>query len=92
MTYVSSFVEELGCFPKITHANWLAPLSSSNLMLRLNKEALYDNNIKNVMLSFQTLNTISERIVLEPYQMEINIPYMVSSLKKSVRVFNGIIY
>lgn len=91
MSYVSSFVEELGCFPKITHANWLAPLSSSNLMLRLNKETLYDNSIKNVMLSFQTLNTIPERIVLEPYQMEINIPYMVSSLKKSVRVFNGII-
>lgn len=87
LPYISSFVEKLGFFPKITHANWLAPLGVSNLNLCLTKEILHDNNIKNLMFSFQTPNSISKRLVLKPYQMEIHLPSMVSSFKKSVSIF-----
>lgn len=57
-------------------------------MLRLSEETLHDSAIKNSMLSFQTLMSESERLVLEPYQMEINFPYIISSLKKAVSIFN----
>jgi len=87
LPYVSSFVEELGCFPKITHANRLAPLSSSDLTLCLNEETLHNSDIKDSILSLKTLNSVCKRIVLKPYRMEINLPYMISSLKKSVSAF-----
>lgn len=90
LPYVSSFVEKLVFFPKITHANWLAPLGVSNLNLCLNKEVLHDNNIKNVMFSFQTPNSVSKRLILKPYQMEIHLPSMVSLFKKSVSISNCI--
>jgi len=88
MSYVSSFVEQLGCFPKITHVNRLAPLSSSDVMLCLNEETLHNSDINDSILSLQTLNSVSQQIVLEPYQMNINLPYMISSLKNSVSAFD----
>jgi len=88
LPYISSFVEESACFPKIAHANRSAPLISSALdVLCLNEETLHNNDIKDSILSLQTLNSVPERIVLEPYRTEINLPYMVSSLKKSVKNF-----
>lgn len=86
MSYVSTFVEELSCFPKITHTNRVAPLSCSNLMLHLNEETLYDDNIQNSMLSLKILNTKPKRLVLKPYENEIHLPYMISSLKKAVSI------
>lgn len=89
LPYTSNFVEKLGFFPKITHANWLAPLGVSNLNLCLTKEILHDYNIKNLMFSFQTPNSVSKRLVLNPYQMEIHLPSMISSFKKSVSIFKS---
>jgi len=88
VSYVSRFVEDLGCFPKITHANQLAPLNMSDLNLYLKEEILHHKSIKNSMLVFQTTNPVFEQLVLEPYQVEINLPYMISSFRKSVCI-NG---
>jgi len=86
LPYVSSFIEELGFFPKITHTNHLASLRSSDLILHLKEEVFHENCIKNSILTFQTVNSLPKRPVLEPYQMEINFPYMISSLKTSVSI------
>lgn len=91
LPYVSTFVENLGCFPKVTHANWLAPSNLCDLKLPMIEEKLHEdeNNIaKNSMLPLQSLNSVSEKLVLEPYEMEIDFRFMISSLKKSVSVFN----
>lgn len=88
LPYVSLFVEELGYFPKFTHCNRLAPLSFSNLKLHLNNdETLNYNNFKNTIFSFYTSDSFSKRLVLEPQQIEINHPYIISSMKKSVSTF-----
>ncbi|XP_027838842.2 enhanced level of genomic instability 1 [Aphis gossypii] len=87
LPYISSFVEELGCFPKITHINHLASLKSSDFILHLKEEVFHENYNKNSFLTFQTVQSLPKRLVLEPYQMEINFPYMVSSLKTSVPNF-----
>lgn len=91
LPYVSSFVEESTCFPKIAHTNRSVSSISSDLsVLCLNEEMLHNSDINDSLLSLQTLNTVPGRIVLKPYQMEINLPYMISSLKKSVSAFDCI--
>ncbi|XP_008183276.1 ATPase family AAA domain-containing protein 5 [Acyrthosiphon pisum] len=87
LPYISSFVEEFGCFPKITHANHLTSLRSSDPILYLKEEVFHDNCNKNSILTFKTVHSLPKRLVLEPYQMEINFPYMISSLKTSVPNF-----
>lgn len=87
LPYISSFVEEEGCFPKITHTNRLASLKSSDFILRLEEEVFRENCHKNSILKFQNAHSLPKRPVLEPYQMEINFPYMISSLKMSVPNF-----
>jgi len=86
LPYISSFVEELGCFPKITHINHLTSFKSSDLILRLKEEVFHENYNKNSILTFQTVHSLPKRLILEPYQMEINFPYMISSLKTSVSI------
>lgn len=86
LPYISSFVEELGCFPKITHINHLASLKSSDIILHLKEEVFHENYNKNSILTFQTVHSLPKRLVLEPYQMEINFPYIISSLKTSVSI------
>uniref|UniRef100_A0A2H8TIW1 ATPase family AAA domain-containing protein 5 n=1 Tax=Melanaphis sacchari TaxID=742174 RepID=A0A2H8TIW1_9HEMI len=87
LSYISSFVEELGCFPKITHTNHLSSLKSSDSILNLKEEVFHENCIKNSILTFQTVLSLPNRLVLEPYQMEINFPLMISSIKTSVPNF-----
>lgn len=91
LPYVSSFVEELGCFPKITHTNWLAPLKNADFRLSLNKETLYVDELKNSLVLFQSSSSKPERLILKSQHVEINFPYMISSIKKSVSVYNYII-
>lgn len=86
LPYISSFVEEFGCFPKITHTNHLTSLRSSDPILCLKEEVFLDNCNKNSILTFKTVQSLPKRLVLEPYQMEINFPYMISSLKTSVSI------
>jgi len=86
LPYISSFVEELGCFPKITHTNHLTSLRSSDLILHLKEEVFHENCNANSIIKFQTGHSPLKRLVLEPYQMEINFPYMISSLKTSVSI------
>lgn len=91
LPYISSFIEEQGCFPKITHTNCLSPLKKSNFVFSLNEETLNIDEIKNSMILFQSSSSKSVRLKLEPHHMEINLPYMISSLKKSVSIHNYII-
>ncbi|XP_060852289.1 uncharacterized protein LOC132930431 [Rhopalosiphum padi] len=87
LSYISSFVEELGYFPKITHTNHLESLKSSDRILHLKDEIFHENCNKNSILTFQTVHSLPKRLVLEPYQMEINFQYMISSIKTSVPNF-----
>ncbi|XP_060876049.1 enhanced level of genomic instability 1 [Metopolophium dirhodum] len=87
LPYISSFVEEFGCFPKITHTNHPTSLRSSDPILCLKEEVFHENCNKNSILTFKTVHSLPKRLVLEPYQMEINFPYMISSLKTSVPNF-----
>jgi len=86
LSYISSFVEELGYFPKITHTNHLESLKSSDRILHLKDEIFHENCNKNSILTFQTVHSLPKRLVLEPYQMEINFQYMISSIKTSVSI------
>lgn len=86
LPYISSFVEELGCFPKITHTNHFSSLRSSDPILCLKEEVFHENCNKTSILTFKTIDSLPKRLVLEPYQMEINFPYMISSLKTSVSI------
>lgn len=89
MPFVSSFLEEFGRFPKITHTNPFSTLNSSDYKLHLNKETLYDVvlDTKTSYFSFQNVISVPEKLILEPYQIDINLPYMISSIKKSVSIF-----
>lgn len=95
LSFVSSFAEELGCFPKITHTNRATPLSCLDIMLHLNEAKLHDNHIKSLMPYFQTINTVqtvTKQMVLKPYETEIHFPYMISSLKKAVSNLRFIVF
>jgi len=80
-------VEELAYFPKITHVNQLEQIRFSDPVLHLKDETFHNSDIKNSMFFVQTSNVMHKPLVLEPYQMEINIPYMIASLKKTVNHF-----
>ncbi|VVC37805.1 Hypothetical protein CINCED_3A009021 [Cinara cedri] len=56
-------------------------------MLSLNEEMLYNDGIKNSTILFQSSSSKTERLVLEPHHMEINLPYMITCLKKSTPNF-----
>lgn len=55
-------------------------------MVHLNEETFHNNDVKSSTLLFQTYNSIPEKLILEPYLMELDLPFMISSLKKSVSI------
>lgn len=55
-------------------------------MIQLNEETFHSNDVKTSTLLLQFFNSEPKKLILEPYLMKLDVPFRISSLKKSVSI------